>query len=341
MPLLRGYSRETQGENIRRLMSEGYPQRQAVAISLSQARRSGGEARGVVAPRPNRAGRVLDVIPARHWVHRTGRTASVYGAVPWTGAPGNQESDWEMETVGWTWQNDDGTVGLGRVPAKTREEAVALMRKINDRLDRIREEAVAYTQRKARETRGVVPKRVSRSKPVEKRPRLASQWEIPPGQREVEARTSYVIRLGALEWAGSPLDTRTSNPNLAGTFGASDLAEASRVAAALGGEVETYASANARWEASRANRAGLGERAYEMTPEQRKYQPLFDLVANRENWKYPVDALVSPSVVRALGATKSDLGRAVTFYTGSVPTISREGVRWRVRAAGYYAAVGS
>jgi len=41
MPLLRGTSQATIGSNIRREIGHGKPQRQAVAIALSQARRSG------------------------------------------------------------------------------------------------------------------------------------------------------------------------------------------------------------------------------------------------------------------------------------------------------------
>jgi uncharacterized protein YdaT len=40
MPLLKGKSKKTMGKNIRSLLSEGYPQKQAVAIAYSKAGKS-------------------------------------------------------------------------------------------------------------------------------------------------------------------------------------------------------------------------------------------------------------------------------------------------------------
>ena len=64
------------------------------------------------------------VIPAKKWKHKsTGATASLYGAVPWSGSKGDEKSDWEMVEEGWTIQHPDGTIGIGKPPFKSKGEA--------------------------------------------------------------------------------------------------------------------------------------------------------------------------------------------------------------------------
>lgn len=65
------------------------------------------------------------VIPSRRWQHVSGRTASVYGAVPYVSDA--DKADWEIVTVGYSIQNDDGTVGQGRPPYATEAEAQAVL----------------------------------------------------------------------------------------------------------------------------------------------------------------------------------------------------------------------
>lgn len=77
----------------------------------------------------------VEAVPSKQWRRlRDGATASIYGAVPWSGAPGDRESDWTMETVGWTVRNADGTVGMGRQPFKTKAEAEAAIRSYRERM---------------------------------------------------------------------------------------------------------------------------------------------------------------------------------------------------------------
>lgn len=64
----------------------------------------------------------------------------------------------------------------------------------------------------------------------------------------------------------------------------------------------------------------------------------FDLVANRENWKLPVDATVKA----ADPAERRRIAEAVVFFTGSVVEWSHFGRgRWNCKASGYYAAIGA
>jgi hypothetical protein len=65
-----------------------------------------------------------EVIPSKRWKHKdSGALASLYGAVPWSGAPGDRKEDWQLEDVGYTIQWSDGTVGTGQKPFKTEDEA--------------------------------------------------------------------------------------------------------------------------------------------------------------------------------------------------------------------------
>lgn len=41
MPLAKGKSKKTISKNVKEMMASGYPQKQAVAASLTQARKSG------------------------------------------------------------------------------------------------------------------------------------------------------------------------------------------------------------------------------------------------------------------------------------------------------------
>ena len=71
-----------------------------------------------------------DIIPAKRWIHTDGRTASIYGAVPYTSEA--EQASWSIQPVGFTIRdNKTNTVGLGRMPFKTIEEANAVLAKFN------------------------------------------------------------------------------------------------------------------------------------------------------------------------------------------------------------------
>jgi hypothetical protein len=73
----------------------------------------------------------------------------------------------------------------------------------------------------------------------------------------------------------------------------------------------------------------------------------FDMVADKKNWKMPVDAVVPLKDFDDMML----LREAIVFYTGSNPSFESMGPgqtftmserhRFRVKAAGYYAAVGA
>jgi len=64
---------------------------------------------------------------------------------------------------------------------------------------------------------------------------------------------------------------------------------------------------------------------------------LFDLVANKQNWKCHINA----TVVMADNEIPA-LGDAIIYFTGSVPIMTKlDGGRWLIRADGYYIAIGA
>ena len=67
----------------------------------------------------------IEVIESKAWVHTSGRKASIYGAVPWT--IDADKPNWSIVTTGYTLRMDNGTVGYGRPPLPTREEAEAVL----------------------------------------------------------------------------------------------------------------------------------------------------------------------------------------------------------------------
>jgi len=79
-------------------------------------------------------GKPVEVIESKRWRHTNGRTASIYGAVPWTNA--TDKPNWTIEMAGYTLRMSDGAVGYGRPPLPTKEEAQAVMDKWLARLTR-------------------------------------------------------------------------------------------------------------------------------------------------------------------------------------------------------------
>jgi len=64
----------------------------------------------------------------------------------------------------------------------------------------------------------------------------------------------------------------------------------------------------------------------------------FDRVRDTSNWKMPINALIEVKDAEELAL----IDRAITHFTGSVPTVKRrKDGRYRIRAAGYYMTIGS
>lgn len=64
----------------------------------------------------------------------------------------------------------------------------------------------------------------------------------------------------------------------------------------------------------------------------------FDQVADKANWKNPIDRVVRIASDRQMAFIRE----AVIFFTGSVPTFTAKGAnKYRVTAAGYYNTIGA
>ena len=71
----------------------------------------------------------FEIIEARQYRHTSGRTASIYGAAPWTNPA--DAPNWTVETRGWTVRNPfTGEVGACRPPFATRSEAEAFASRV-------------------------------------------------------------------------------------------------------------------------------------------------------------------------------------------------------------------
>ena len=69
----------------------------------------------------------MNIIQSYVWRHISGRLASTSGSLPWTGAPGNRQDDWERVPNGFTALWPDGSRGFGHRPnPDTRERAEAM-----------------------------------------------------------------------------------------------------------------------------------------------------------------------------------------------------------------------
>ena len=64
----------------------------------------------------------IEVIESKVWHHiPTGRRASIYGALPYTQA--GDKGNWIIISNGFTLRMDNGTIGYGQPPFRTKEEA--------------------------------------------------------------------------------------------------------------------------------------------------------------------------------------------------------------------------
>ena len=90
----------------------------------------------------------FEVIESKSWLRDDGRTASIYGALPWVTE--REKPRWKKITRGYTVRdNERGTVGIGRQPWPTREEAQAW---VDEETARLEEARLAHEARYPKKT---------------------------------------------------------------------------------------------------------------------------------------------------------------------------------------------
>jgi hypothetical protein len=67
----------------------------------------------------------VDYVESMRWQSNNGQTASVYGSVPYHSEEQKIKEGWKVVKTGWIPMWKDGTVGGGRPPHATLEEAQA------------------------------------------------------------------------------------------------------------------------------------------------------------------------------------------------------------------------
>jgi len=71
-----------------------------------------------------------EIIESKQWQCTDGRTASIYGSCPYVSDA--DKAHWAIKTVGYTVRNTKtGTVGIGRKPFATLDEAQQFINQFN------------------------------------------------------------------------------------------------------------------------------------------------------------------------------------------------------------------
>ena len=93
-------------------------------------------------------------IESKLWRNNQGRSASIYGALPYLSEAQRIAEDWRVVITGWTVRNlTDGTIGIGRLPWDTREQAnewISTHARVSSPAYKLASSAVARSEKAAR-----------------------------------------------------------------------------------------------------------------------------------------------------------------------------------------------